>query len=105
MSDDEGAGHVTKPSAVSSINIEEWLAKHKLSKALRVFEERDVSLEELMDFNEPDLAEFGKDLGLDTLARKRFVKAVRSLQPERPKGGGDSGGGNDMDAGALTALG
>ncbi len=102
MSDDEGAGHVTKPSAVASINIEEWLAKHKLSKALPIFEERDVSLEELMDFNEPDLAEFGKDLGLDTLQRKRFVKAVISLQPESPK---NTQGGGNMDAGAIQTLG
>jgi len=63
-----------------SVDVKQWLKENKLTEVEKIFLEREVSIEELTDFNENDLLEFGKDIGLDTLQRKRFVKAIQKLQ-------------------------
>ncbi|ETO28055.1 hypothetical protein RFI_09075 [Reticulomyxa filosa] len=72
----EGAGR-------HRIDRKKWLSENKLNDVERIFEERDVAIEELTEFNEEELNEFAKDIGLDTLQRRRFVKAILSLVENR----------------------
>eukprot|EP01084_Bolivina_argentea_P254586 428026_1 len=67
-------------NAEKSIDIKEFLSKHKLLNILEILKSRDVTIEELMEFDDNDLASFSKeDLKLDTLQKTRFIKAVKSL--------------------------
>ncbi|ETO04209.1 hypothetical protein RFI_33190 [Reticulomyxa filosa] len=56
--------------------ISAWLAINKLSYIEETFLEREISLEELVEFNNEELRDFAKELKLDALATKRFVKAI-----------------------------
>jgi len=69
-------------SGLSNIDITKWLADNKLQKIEEVFRQRDVGLDEIIEFTEQELNDFATDLQLDTLQKKRFVKAVQDLQPK-----------------------
>jgi len=69
-------------SGLSNIDITKWLADNKLQKIEEVFRQRDVGLDEIVEFTEQELNDFATDLQLDTLQKKRFVKAVQDLQPK-----------------------
>jgi len=61
------------------IDRKKWLLENKLNDVEHIFEERDVAIEELTEFDQEELNEFAKDIGLDTLQRRRFVRAILSL--------------------------
>eukprot|EP01084_Bolivina_argentea_P143860 252557_1 len=64
------------------ININEWLKQTKLGDyAADIIKKRNVSMDELIEFEEDDLKEFAtKDLGLDTLAKNRLIRSIRKLK-------------------------
>ena len=64
------------------LDVKKWLEENKLMKSYEMFKKRDVQIEELCEFEDDELTELCKDIGLDTLARKRFVKAIHKLQQE-----------------------
>ncbi len=70
----EGGGKV--------VDVDKFLAENKLERAKKAFLEREIAIEELVEFDEDELMDFAKDLGLDTLQKRRFVKAILSLRPE-----------------------
>ena len=59
-----------------NISTSKWLKENKLEDKEHIFIERDITIEELCDFESQELADFAKDIGLDTLARKRFVRGI-----------------------------
>jgi len=73
----------SKPSEEGdAINVKEFLTSNKLADVLDIFVKREITIEELIEFDKDDLNEFGQSIGLDLLQRKRFVKAVLKLQPQ-----------------------
>ncbi len=70
------------PAVPKTVDVKKFLSENKLQRAEKIFTERDVQIEELIDFNKDELNEFAKDIGLDTLQRKRFVKAIIALKPK-----------------------
>jgi len=62
------------------IDVKQWLKDNKLSEAEQYFIESEITIEELIQFTETELSEFGKDIGLDTLQKRRFIKAIEKLQ-------------------------
>jgi len=75
------------------VDVKKWLADNKLTEVEKVFLERDIQIEELADFEAAELADFAKDLGLDTLQRRRFVKAIQDMrQAKNAYRGGESDG-------------
>ena len=75
--------HEGEGQSPGGIDTEQWLSANKLSDVVDMFVERDISIEELADFEQGDLASFADDLKLDTLAKRRFLKAMRKLrQPQ-----------------------
>eukprot|EP01084_Bolivina_argentea_P277831 474475_1 len=63
------------------IDIEQWLKSNKLSEIYAVFKRRDVTIEELIEFDENDLITFVKqDLKLDILQSKRFMKGINKIK-------------------------
>ena len=79
------------------VNVKQWLQDNKLSSCLAIFTERDIEVEELTDFSDDELHAFAQtELSLDTLARKRFVKAIAGLR--------QSGGANSQVAAAAAAA-
>ncbi|ETO25761.1 hypothetical protein RFI_11373, partial [Reticulomyxa filosa] len=61
-----------------------WLVANDLGSLEKVFKKRNVTLEELCDFNPDDLKAFAEtDLELDKQMIKRFVTAVSRLQNEQ----------------------
>ena len=67
----------------SVIDVKEFLNKNKLSDAFDIFSKRDITIEELMEFDEADLKQFGKDIGLDVLQINRLIKSIKQLCPEK----------------------
>jgi len=67
------------------------LTDNKLNDVEKAFLEREIQIEELAEFEEGELADFAKDLGLDTLQRRRFVKAIQDVR--RAKSSYGEGGG------------
>ena len=68
------------------IDVTKFLADNKLTYVADKFKEKDVSIEELFEFTSEELNEWAaSDLGLDTLARKRLIKAVSALKPKTPQ--------------------
>eukprot|EP01084_Bolivina_argentea_P102142 183036_1 len=68
------------------IDVDEWLKKIKLGDtATKIIKDKDVTIEELMDFEEEDLQLFAHDLGLDTLAKYRMIKSIKSLKTTKIK--------------------
>lgn len=61
------------------INVEQFLKDNKLYDALEIFIKREISIEELMEFEQSDLKQFGKDIGLDVLQINRLVNAIKKL--------------------------
>jgi len=59
-------------SGLSNIDITKWLADNKLQKIEEVFRQRDVGLDEIVEFTEQELNDFATDLQLDTLQKKTF---------------------------------
>ena len=45
-------------------------------------QKRNVELEELFEFEPDDLEQFAVDLGLDTLAKNRFLKSIAKLKAQ-----------------------
>eukprot|EP01084_Bolivina_argentea_P260271 439483_1 len=69
-----------------SINVDEWLKQTKLGNdAAEIIKKRQVSIEELIEFDIDDLKLFAVDLGLDTLAKKRFVESIKKLKNKNNK--------------------
>ncbi|ETO04941.1 hypothetical protein RFI_32456 [Reticulomyxa filosa] len=66
-------------------DVSAWLAVNKLSYIEPTFLERNISIEELADFNTEELRDFAKDLKLDALATRRFIKAI---EDQKVLGGG-----------------
>jgi len=63
------------------IDISKWLADNKLTSKEKEIKERNVTIEELADMGADDFKNFADGVGLDTLARKRFLKALQQLKP------------------------
>eukprot|EP01084_Bolivina_argentea_P085399 154346_1 len=65
-------------------DINEWLKQTKLGdKAAQKIIQRDVSIDELIEFEDDDLEDFAKQLELDTLAKNRFIASIRKLKHQK----------------------
>ena len=64
-----------------TIDRAQFLKDHKLGDVLNIFEERDIAIEELLEFDKGDLRQFAKEIGLDVLSQNRLVKAIDRLRP------------------------
>ncbi|ETO30436.1 hypothetical protein RFI_06685 [Reticulomyxa filosa] len=75
------------------VDVRSWLAVNKLSYVEKTFVERNIAIEELMDFDTEELKDFAKDLKLDALATRRFIKAIMDQKEYFKNGqmGKDSG--------------
>ena len=60
---------------------DQFLKDNKLGDVVDIFVKRDITIEELLEFDKPDLRQFAKELGLDALSQNRLVKAVGKLCP------------------------
>ena len=49
-------------------------------KYANIIKKRNVSIEELIEFNEIELKQFGTDLGLDILSKNRLIKSIQKLK-------------------------
>eukprot|EP01084_Bolivina_argentea_P091067 163988_1 len=66
------------------VNVDEWLKQNKLSDIADIFKQRDVTIEELIEFEDTDLKAFANDtLKLDTLASSRFLSGIKRLRPKK----------------------
>ncbi len=65
-----------------AVDVSKFLKENRLERATKAFLEREIAIEELTEFAEDELADFATDLGLDTLQRKRFIKAIIALRPD-----------------------
>eukprot|EP01083_Nonionella_stella_P235186 827236_1 len=65
-----------------TIDREQFLKDNKLGDKLDVFVKRDITIEELLEFDKADLKLFAKELGLDALSQNRLVKAIMKLKPD-----------------------
>eukprot|EP01084_Bolivina_argentea_P059413 108500_1 len=63
-----------------SIDVVKFLKNNKLTDVIHIFQKRDITVEELIEFEPDDLAAFASDLGLDALQKNRFIKAIKKLQ-------------------------
>merc|ERR1712129_410239 len=66
------------------IDRDQFLKDNKLGDVLDIFVKRDITIEELLEFDHPDLRQFAKELGLDALSQNRLVKAIAKLRPAAP---------------------
>ena len=84
-----------------TIDREQFLKDNKLGDVLDIFvkrydwsryinnilnnnkNDRDITIEELLEFDKTDLRTFAQDIGLDALQKNRFVKAITKLQPQQ----------------------
>eukprot|EP01084_Bolivina_argentea_P016695 31210_1 len=64
-----------------TIDREQFLKDNKLGDVLDVFVKRDITIEELLEFDKSDLKLFAKEIGLDALSQNRLVKAITKLAP------------------------
>eukprot|EP01084_Bolivina_argentea_P078869 143119_1 len=63
------------------INVAEWLKQNKLIHLQDIFLSKNITIEELVDFQDNELDEFAKNiLKLDILSKKRFVKAINKIK-------------------------
>eukprot|EP01084_Bolivina_argentea_P215448 365780_1 len=65
----------------ASIDAKQFLYDNKLNDVLNIFEERDIAIEELIEFDILDLKQFGIEIGLDVLQCNRLVKGIQKLRP------------------------
>jgi len=68
------------------VDVKSWLAVNKLGYVEKVFVERNIAVEELVDFDTEELKDFAKDLKLDALATRRFIKAIEDQKAYFKKG-------------------
>eukprot|EP01084_Bolivina_argentea_P152719 266353_1 len=73
-------GSITKQAA--KIDREQFLKDNKLSDVTDLFVKRDITIEELIEFDVLDLRTFAKDCGLDSLQKSRFIKAMTKLKSQ-----------------------
>eukprot|EP01084_Bolivina_argentea_P260326 439590_1 len=63
------------------INVQQWLQSNKLSAVYNKFQSRNISIEEIIDFEDDDIKTFAKEtLELDILGQRRFVKAIQKIK-------------------------
>ena len=74
-SDDEG----------HTIAVDVWLSINRItnSSVIKTFEEKQITIEELLEFSETDLRSFCKDLQFDTLTTTRIIKGVTATKKEQ----------------------
>jgi len=63
------------------IDVDKWLTANKLTSTAKEIKERQLSIAELADMDANNFKDFADSVGLDTLARKRFAKALLLLKP------------------------
>ena len=86
-----------------AIDVKQWLSDNQLLDVHEIFIKRDISIEEIVEFEISDLQlisitnymvhrhisdpytqlthrDFAKDIGLDTLQKNRFVKGITKLK-------------------------
>ncbi|ETO12917.1 hypothetical protein RFI_24458, partial [Reticulomyxa filosa] len=68
---------------MSQGELSSWLAANKLSSVERTFQERTVTLEELLEFEVDELVDFAKDMKLDTLSTRRLMKGIEEEKKRR----------------------
>ncbi|ETO12699.1 hypothetical protein RFI_24676, partial [Reticulomyxa filosa] len=62
------------------VNVKKWLADNKLSEAEKVFLEREIQIEELIDFQPDELADFAKDLGMYQEKVLSFTRSKKNFK-------------------------
>eukprot|EP01084_Bolivina_argentea_P042693 78703_1 len=63
------------------IDAKEWLKSNKLLSIYDVFQSRNITIEEITEFDDNDIKLFAKDtLKLDVLSQKRFIKAIAKIK-------------------------
>eukprot|EP01083_Nonionella_stella_P079305 217493_1 len=72
---------VTMASA-KNVNVESWLVEKNLSSLVEQFTQRNITIEELCQFDEKDLRAFGIGFGLDTFDAARFAKYIVKYKQE-----------------------
>lgn len=74
-SDDEG----------HTIAVDVWLSINRITNesVIKTFQEKQIAIEELLEFSEQDLRSFCKDLKFDTLTTTRIIKGVNNTQKEQ----------------------
>ena len=98
-----------------AIDVKQWLSDNQLLDVHQIFVKRDISIEELLEFELSDIQlisfihfcsiqyqyiqpqlnrDFANEIGLDTLQKNRFIKGIRKLKSisnnEESKNGIDS---------------
>eukprot|EP01084_Bolivina_argentea_P151828 264964_1 len=68
----------------NTIEVKEWLKANKLEDIYDVFTKRDITIEEICEFENDDILQFAQELNLDSLARNRFIKAIRKIKQNNP---------------------
>ena len=69
----EGRTDTGSKEKTTGFNLQKWCEENRLSKAYKIFKERDVDIQELVDLDDDELKELVKQLGLDFIQRKRFI--------------------------------
>eukprot|EP01083_Nonionella_stella_P017736 49677_1 len=64
----------------TTIDVRQWLSSNQLSDIHSIFTERQISIEELLEFDVTDIRQFADDIGLDTLQKNRLVKGIQKLK-------------------------
>ncbi|ETO21942.1 hypothetical protein RFI_15260, partial [Reticulomyxa filosa] len=77
----ENAESGKKGETKAPMDLSKWLADNKLTNKEKEIKERNLTVEQMADMNENQFKELADGIGLDTLARKRFEKALRQLKP------------------------
>ena len=71
-----------KEKKIVVIDVKKWLSENELIKLCEIFSKRNVKIEELCEFDDNELKQLSKDMTLDMLDTKRFMKAVHKLQKQ-----------------------
>eukprot|EP01084_Bolivina_argentea_P215577 366007_1 len=66
-----------------TIDVVLWLKERNLGKLITEFKERNISIEELCEFEENDLKDFGIGFGLDKFDSARFAKYIMKQKNEQ----------------------
>ena len=76
-----------------TIDREQFLKDNKLGDVIDIFTKRDITIEELLEFDKDDLKQFAKEIGLDALSQNRLVKSILKLKPSQSSSSIPIGGG------------
>ena len=76
----QGTETAQKGGEKCPIDVKKWLLENKLMKLCDIFSKRNVKIEELCEFEDNELKQLSKDIKLDILDTKRFIKAIHKLQ-------------------------